>query len=81
MAYMSLVEALPLAVVLMYNRVAPLSMLAPPPSADRGRVHVDARYAAPEVVPLIGGTGSVPRSRPLEEPGNPFVETRPEFRL
>ncbi|CAM9099419.1 unnamed protein product [Ascophyllum nodosum] len=72
-AYMGFLDALPLAIVLMYNRVAPLSMLSI--YGDRGRGRVDPRHAPPEEVPLIGGTGTTAGgdgSRGFED-GNPFV--------
>ena len=70
---MGFLDALPLAIVLMYNRVAPLSMLSI--YGDRGRGRVDPRHAPPEEVPLIGGTGTTAGgdgSRGFED-GNPFV--------
>lgn len=66
LAYFLLLEALPLGVVLMYNRTAPLSTSRPPngrgASGPSGR-----RRSVPEEEPLIGGS-----DRLLDDNTHPF---------
>lgn len=72
--YLTLLDAMPLAIVLAYNRMAPLSTSSP--SVDRGRGRnpgFEVRRRAPEEEPLITGTGTGRRY----EAGNPFLEEHP----
>lgn len=63
LAYFLLLEALPLAIVLMYNRTTPLSTSRPP----TGRIPSVRRRSLPEEEPLIGGV-----ERSIEDNVNPF---------
>lgn len=69
LAYFVVLDGVPLAIVLAYNRMAPSSVSTVPRA---GRAGAGRGRAAPEEEPLMGGT----RGRFGDE--NPFADNRPD---
>lgn len=69
---MGLLDAVPLAIVVAYNRTVPLS--SSPSGGVRRRVGSRRGQHAPEEEPLIGGTRNISR----HDDDIPFTDVRPE---